>query len=36
MRRFVADIFEAIVIGILLSGALHEWWERHEARRLSA
>ena len=36
MRRFLADVAEAIIIGILLSGALHEWWERHEARRVTA
>ena len=36
MRRFLADVAEAIIIGILLSGALHQWWERHEERRLSA
>jgi hypothetical protein len=33
MRRLLREILDAIVVGIIVTAALREWWERHcEAR----
>ena len=36
MRRVIRELIDAVIIGVCLTAAAREWWERHETKRLMA
>jgi hypothetical protein len=36
MRRLMRDLIDAVIMGIIVSAALQEWWERHLIHKFEA